>query len=120
MPVYLSYLFNLFLDRGGKIVRGSVQHIAQVLESSTHIFEGAGQDDLPVDALIVCVGLGARMLGGVEDKDVYPIRGQTILLHAPWIRFGRAVESDIGAFTYVIPRRSGDVGISLRWCVGLL
>jgi len=48
-------------------------------------------------------------LGGVEDKDVYPIRGQTVLLRAPWIKFGRAISSKTGLWTYIIPRRSGDI-----------
>jgi hypothetical protein len=60
--------------------------------------------------VVVCVGLGARFLGGVEDKDVYPIRGQTVLLRAPWIRFGRSVSnSKEGISTYIIPRPGGDV-----------
>jgi len=48
-------------------------------------------------------------LGGVEDKDVYPIRGQTILIRAPWIKFTREARSLDGGWTYVIPRASGNV-----------
>lgn len=62
---------------------------------------------------MVCAGLGARTLGGVEDKDVYPLRGQTVLLRAPWVRFGRSFTGVSGegkdVWTYIIPRRSGDV-----------
>ena len=61
------------------------------------------------DAIIVCAGLGARFLGGVEDKNIYPIRGQTVLIRAPWIRFGKTQSSYDGIWTYIIPRRSGDV-----------
>lgn len=63
-----------------------------------------------MDAIVVCTGLGARTLGGVEDKDVYPVRGQIVIIRAPWIRFGMtASHASSGLWTYVIPRRSGDV-----------
>jgi D-amino-acid oxidase len=64
-----------------------------------------------VDAIVVCAGLGARTLGAVEDRDVFPVRGQIILLHAPWVRSGTtASHAANGLWTYVIPRRSGQVG----------
>ncbi|KAJ7143344.1 D-amino-acid oxidase [Mycena crocata] len=107
-PVYLNYLLSRFLAAGGSIVRGAVQHIAQVIEGGAGIFNGRKIVSSP-SAVVVCVGLGARTLGGVEDKDMYPIRGQTVLLRAPWVRFGRAISSKGGLWTYIIPRRSGDV-----------
>lgn len=73
-----------------------------------------------MDALLLCPGLGARSLGGVEDKDVYPVRGQVVILRAPWINFGRSVShSEQGSWTYIIPRRCGDVSnIGFRQVVG--
>lgn len=48
-----------FLGRGGQVRRVHVQHIDQVLHGAWS----------PVpDALVVCAGIGARCLGGVEDK----------------------------------------------------
>ncbi|TFK49356.1 D-aspartate oxidase [Heliocybe sulcata] len=108
-PIYLNYLLSRFLAKGGAIVRGSVQHISQVVEGGARVFAGAKCAGTSVDAIVVCAGIGARLLGGVEDKDVYPIRGQTVLLRAPWIRFGRTMSSKDGLWTYIIPRRSGDV-----------
>lgn len=99
-PVYLPYLLARFLAKGGSIIRSSVQHISQVLEGALTPFKP--------DALAVCAGIGARFLGGVEDKDVYPIRGQTVLIRAPWVKFSRSLNRT-GADTYIIPRRSGDV-----------
>lgn len=107
VPVYLSYLYAQVVSKGATVCRASVQHINQVLE---------GAFGPAPDGLIVCAGLGARTLGGVEDQTVYPIRGQTVLVHAPWIRFGRTISSsDLGGgadevWTYIIPRRSGNVG----------
>ncbi|KAA1473001.1 FAD dependent oxidoreductase [Dentipellis sp. KUC8613] len=108
-PVYLPWLLSRFLARGGTIIRGSVQHVSQILEGGTRIFTPSRRASQQVDALVVCAGLGARTLGGVEDKDVHPVRGQTVILRAPWIRFGRSVVGESGSVTYIIPRRSGDV-----------
>jgi len=108
-PAYLPYLLARFLSRGGRIVRASVQHIAQVLEGGVEAFTGGKSKARPVDALIICVGLGARTLGGVEDKDMYPVRGQTVLLRAPWVEGGRSLVIESGAKTYIVPRRGGTV-----------
>lgn len=108
-PVYLNYLLTAFLNQGGRILRGSVIHIYQVLEGGTSLFPGGSNSDPKPDAVIVCVGIGARFLGGVEDKSVYPVRGQTVLVRAPWVRFGKTEINSAGDSTYIIPRRSGDV-----------
>ena len=99
-PAYLPYLLARFLAKGGIIVRSSLQHISQVIEGGFTPFKP--------DALVVCAGIGARFLGGVEDKDVYPIRGQTVLIRAPWVKFGRTFDRP-NETAYIIPRRSGDV-----------
>ncbi|TFK49360.1 D-amino-acid oxidase [Heliocybe sulcata] len=109
IPIYLNYLLSRFLAQGGSIVRGSVQHISQVTEGGAYVFAGVKSGGATVDAIIVCVGIGARFLGGVEDKDIYPVRGQSVLLRAPWIRSGRVLLGKDGTLTYVIPRRSGTV-----------
>lgn len=89
-------------------MRDTVQHISQVFEGAI-LPSGSDGKVSEVDAVIVCAGIGARFLGGVEDKAVYPIRGQTVLLRAPWVRFGRTLIDTDGLRTYVIPRKSGDV-----------
>lgn len=71
-----------------------------------------------VDAVVVCTGLATRALGGVEDMAMYPVRGQTVIVRAPWVRFGitesgRTDENGQEVVTYVIPRRSSDVSILL-------
>ncbi|KAF8498836.1 D-amino-acid oxidase [Hysterangium stoloniferum] len=98
---YLPFLLARFLSRGGRVRRTQVQHIDQVLL-------GSWGTPIP-DALVVCPGLGARFLGGVEDVSVYPIRGQTVLVRAPWVKSSRGMREKNGDMTYIIPRRSGDV-----------
>ncbi|KAK7684996.1 hypothetical protein QCA50_011831 [Cerrena zonata] len=108
-PAYLRYLWDRFTSGGGQFARGAVQHINQVIEGGPFIFSSPFRHQ-PVDALVLCPGLGARSLGGVEDKDVYPVRGQVVILKAPWIKFGRtASHLEQGLWTYIIPRRCGDV-----------
>ncbi|KAF8970430.1 D-amino-acid oxidase [Flammula alnicola] len=113
VPVYLNYLGSRFLSKGGRITRGHVQHIDQILEAGASPFEDAAEarKNEPIsspDAVIVCLGLGARFLGGVEDREVYASRGQTVILHAPWVRFGRSFEGE-SEWTYIIPRKGGNV-----------
>ncbi|KAF9226405.1 nucleotide-binding domain-containing protein [Gyrodon lividus] len=97
-PVYLNWLFARFLAGGGTIKRMPLQHISQAFHSTQH----------PA-AIIACPGIGARFLGGIEDKDVYPIRGQTILLRAPWVKYGRTLSGADGSYVYLMPRCTGDV-----------
>ena len=40
----------------------------------------------PKGVVINATALGARSLIGVQDLDVYPIRGQTILAYAPGVQ----------------------------------
>ncbi|KAJ8582936.1 nucleotide-binding domain-containing protein [Rhizopogon salebrosus TDB-379] len=107
-PVYLNWLLSRFLANNGTIVRASLQHISQLLERGTSPYTGSHSYN-DVDALVICAGLGARSLGGIEDKNVYPIRGQTVLLRAPWVQFGRTMTEADGTYTYTMPRSNGDV-----------
>ncbi|KIM42203.1 hypothetical protein M413DRAFT_18597 [Hebeloma cylindrosporum] len=116
VPVYLNYLLSRFLEKGGSITRGHVQHIQRVLEGGSYPFP----EDVEIrrneavtspDAVIVCVGLGARFLGGVEDRSIYPSQGQTVILRAPWVQFGKSFEGESDEWIYIIPRKGGNVVI---------
>ncbi|KAJ3824834.1 hypothetical protein F5878DRAFT_555410 [Lentinula raphanica] len=113
IPRYLPYLLGRFTSGGGSIVRGTVGHIQQVLEGGASIFASphSSRKPTPPDAVILCVGLGARTLGGIEDQDVVPIRGQTVLLRAPWVNVMPTLRDlkDGANPPYVIPRKGGDV-----------
>jgi len=103
-PNYLGWLYETFTSSGGKYVRAAVQHIQQIVGGAFVPAQPA-----PPDAVVVCAGLGARTLGGVEDRAVHPIRGQTVLIRAPWVKFGKTASCLDGRWTYVIPRSSGNV-----------
>ena len=106
-PAYLPYLLARFQSKGGSVVRSTLHHISQVLGGSLTPFKP--------DALVVCPGIGARFLGGVEDRNVFPIRGQTVLVRAPWVKFARSLSSK-SEVAYVIPRPSGDVSRNRDTC----
>ncbi|KAF8136976.1 hypothetical protein EV363DRAFT_1394559 [Boletus edulis] len=97
-PAYLNWLLVRFLSGGGTTKRSNLQHISQVLDTTTN----------PA-AVIACPGIGARFLGGIEDKDIYPLRGQTVVLRAPWIKNGRTLSGADGSFVFMMPRCTGDV-----------
>ncbi|KIL55829.1 hypothetical protein M378DRAFT_173288 [Amanita muscaria Koide BX008] len=118
-PQYLLYLLSRFRAAGGTVIRASIQSLHQLIQPETLVYPLPGATALStsaevprpikVDALIACVGIGARSLAGIDDKDVYPIRGQTVILRAPWVRLGTTVCGAEGAFSYIIPRASGEV-----------
>ncbi|KAJ3290244.1 hypothetical protein HK104_006892 [Borealophlyctis nickersoniae] len=96
VPKYLQWLLSSFRSLGGVTEVRDVRHLDDLL----------GDD---VDAVVNCTGVGARVLGGLEDQNVYPTRGQTVVVRAPKVR--RTV-TQLGApedFTYVIPRDDGTV-----------
>ncbi|KAJ3038853.1 hypothetical protein HDV00_000259 [Rhizophlyctis rosea] len=103
VPKYLTYLTTTFLSLGGKFSTNT---------QLAHIKDAFCLSNLPTVLVVNCTGLGARPLGGVEDADVYPTRGQTILVSAPQVK--RTV-MDVGGglggsdVTYVIPRGDGTV-----------
>ncbi|WWC63896.1 uncharacterized protein I303_106501 [Kwoniella dejecticola CBS 10117] len=113
----LTYL-NRLLQRISHLSEGKVRihryHIpslSSLTEPSVQTLIGKGT---PL-AVVVCVGLGALTLGGVEDKTVFPTRGQVIKVKAPWIKTGWTRQvgdlngGEGGERTYVIPRADGEV-----------
>jgi D-amino-acid oxidase len=88
-PRYLNYLKSLFEKNGGQIIERELQTLDEIADS-------------PI--IVNCSGVGAREL--VNDANVYPIRGQTILIDAPTIQ---QAFMDDETFTYIFPRKDGVV-----------
>jgi D-amino-acid oxidase len=93
VPKYLKWLLSMFRAGGGVVEVRALKHIQE-----------AAKDD--VDVVVNCTGfgwfffgafwstqrfaqmnVGAKFLGGVEDSAVFPTRGQTILVKAPFSRY---------------------------------
>ncbi|KAL5518788.1 hypothetical protein ACEPAH_471 [Sanghuangporus vaninii] len=99
--VYLKWLTDELAKRGVVFVH---KHVASIEEAAAL----GGPGSIVVNA----TGLGSKSLLGVEDPDVYPIRGQTILVDAPlakeFLAIGSTQKSKLDyETTYIIPRPDG-------------
>lgn len=99
-PHYLPYLLKRFKTKGGVTYRATLPDIASALTVSPELASA--------DAIVHSTGLGAREIVG--DKDVFPTRGQLVIVRAPWIK-GGITRLGQGVYTYTIPRKSGNVVI---------
>jgi D-amino-acid oxidase len=69
--IYLPWLVSQCLKNGIIFKRAVLKHIREAAQ-----YTPSGKVELVVN----CTGLGASMLGGVEDKTVVPARGQIVLV----------------------------------------
>jgi D-amino-acid oxidase len=112
--VYLNRLLNRFDELSNGQTRLHRFHLTSIRDLRNPAVLALIGDEVPA-AMIVCVGLGARDLGGVEDTTVFPTRGQVVKVRAPWIRSGYTRQigdlngGEGGERTYVIPRPDGEV-----------
>ncbi|KAG2156548.1 uncharacterized protein EDB93DRAFT_1238862 [Suillus bovinus] len=92
---YLPWLQSELISRGVTFERRYVRKLDELKSL-------VGTDGILVNAS----SLGSRSIIGVEDTTLYPIRGQTILVHAPGLQECLIVELETGSEepTYIIPR----------------
>ena len=96
--IYLPYLQSQLLSLGATFVRRHLTHIREAFTFTSG----------PCAAVINATGILANKLGGVEDKNVYPTRGQTILVRNECSKmYFRSAERQEEEPTYIIPRRFG-------------
>ncbi|KAI8186378.1 putative phosphoglycerate mutase [Colletotrichum sp. SAR 10_65] len=105
--IYLQWLLEQCRQGGVSLLRRQITHIKEARISAD------------VVAVFNCTGLGSYHLGGVEDKAMYPTRGQTVLVEQPiqplkrmYFRSPRRVDNDT---TYVFQRPLAG-GIVLGGC----
>lgn len=106
-PNYLRHLAQLLRSSGVPITRKRLTSLEEAYNLPQYG---------PVDLVINATGLGARsILGNKDPSDIYPIRGQTVLVKAPNVKtcFMMASEhpdekttkdTEIPEPTYIIPR----------------
>lgn len=70
--MYLSWLAGQCVKHGAIVKRGVVKNVADAA-----YMHHSGKK---ADVVINCTGLSASKLGGVEDKKVYPGRGQVVVV----------------------------------------
>jgi D-amino-acid oxidase len=96
--IYLFYLQSQLLSLGTTFIRRRLSHIREALSLT---------NDIP-SALVNATGLLSLELGGVEDKNVYPTRGQTILVRNTCSKiYAQSSATNSGEGAYVIPRPFG-------------
>ncbi|KAJ6564490.1 FAD dependent oxidoreductase [Mycena capillaripes] len=116
VPRYLPYLLNRFFAVGGRAFRTTLPSLSALLSekdrpASTPFPAGSikGPPAFDPAAVINCTGLGALSLGDVLDTDLYPTRGEVLIIRAPWIKHDAGYYYKDGHVSYLIPRQSGDV-----------
>jgi D-amino-acid oxidase len=99
--IYLPYLQSQLLAIGAKFIRRHLSHISQAF--------AVIPSTVPC-AVVNATGVLASKLGGVEDKKVFPTRGQTILVRNDCSKMysmsGRSQDPKRES-TYIIPRAFG-------------
>ena len=96
--IYLPYLYTQLLSLGCTFVRRHLSHIREAVFLVSP----------PPKALVNATGIMASKLGGVADNDVYPTRGQTILVRNQCSQMYFRSSQRLGEEpTYVIPRPFG-------------
>lgn len=88
--IYLPWLVSRCLENGVIFKRAVFDHILDAADCGAHPGE-------KVDLIVNCTGLMASKLGGVEDKSVYPARGQIVI-----------VRNDVGKMMDVSGTDDGD------------
>ncbi|WWC90317.1 uncharacterized protein L201_005250 [Kwoniella dendrophila CBS 6074] len=76
-PNYTKYLGEKARSLGIPVIRYRLSSIDEAYNMNS-----IGKVNLVINA----TGLGSKALIGVEDDKVYPARGQTVLVKAPWVK----------------------------------
>ncbi|KAH3675806.1 hypothetical protein WICPIJ_009259 [Wickerhamomyces pijperi] len=98
--IYLHYLLQQIFALGGVLKRKTIKHI----DEAYNLHQSGERADLIVN----CSGLLASKLGGVQDPEVHPIRGQIL-----WARnsASKQISLKIPGFkdesVYIFPRKEG-------------
>lgn len=89
VPQYLLALFERFLDLGGRSISapGKLDSIDSALRLASQHLPAAWEAP---SGIVVAAGLGAVHLRELADdaSNLYPVRGETLLVNAPWLNLG--------------------------------
>ena len=85
---FLTWQMEQFKTNGGVVVQRRLESLEEI--------------DGTYDIIVNCTGLGSRQL--VNDPEVYPVRGQLIVVKAPWVKHAFDYETKDSVLTYVLPR----------------
>jgi hypothetical protein len=105
--IYLPWLLGQCLKNGAIVKRGIVSHVSEAA--------GLHHSGQKADIVINATGLGSAKLGGVRDKDVYPARGQIVLVRNESKFMVTTSGTDDGSdeATYIMQRAAGTLTVKL-------
>ncbi|KAK4574708.1 D-amino acid oxidase [Recurvomyces mirabilis] len=108
--LYLPWLASQCLKHGVVIQRGIVSHVSEA--GNLH------HSGRRADVVVNCTGLSSLHLGGVEDKAVYPARGQIVIVRNDPHIMASVSGTDDGPdeATYIMHRAAGG-GCILGGCL---
>ncbi|KAF6010185.1 hypothetical protein HII12_002891 [Brettanomyces bruxellensis] len=89
-PFYIQSIAKYLRSKGVTFIKRKLTHISQAYLPRTKV-------------VFNCTGLGSFSISGVKDSNVYPTRGQVLVVHAPHIQENRMRWGEDYA-TYIIPR----------------
>ena len=100
--MYLPWLAGQSLAKGAVVKRGVVSHVSEAAD-----LHHSGKR---ADIVINCTGLSSIKLGGVEDKTLYPARGQTVVVrNDPGVMVcSSGTDDGPEEATYVMNRAAGE------------
>ena len=89
---YLPWLMDRFKEKGGLVEKRKVNNLSELIS---------------YDIIVNCTGLGGAEL--VNDTSMYPVRGDTVIIRAPWIKEFFLLTNDEEDYVMYIFPRSDDV-----------
>ncbi|XP_065907449.1 D-aspartate oxidase-like [Dysidea avara] len=89
---FLAWQLEQFKTNGGMVIQKKLNSLKEI--------------DGEYDVIVNCTGLGSKEL--VDDQELYPNRGQAMLVKAPWVKYVIKEEFDGGSFS-IYPRSEGVV-----------
>lgn len=100
--IYLPWLNSRCLEAGVVFRRYIFKHISQASQ--------AHHSGKSADLVVNCTGLSAGTLGGVEDKNMVPARGQTVLVRneADAMYASSGVDHGDDEVCYLMQRAAGE------------
>ena len=86
---FLAWQMAQFKANGGKVLHKRLKNLQEI--------------DGQFDIIVNCTGLGSREL--VNDNELYPVRGQSIIVKAPWVKHGCGyTDATNNVATIVVPQ----------------
>ena len=98
---YLKWLQHRFIKRGGHIHRAKLSTIYEAFDVRAE----------RASLVVNCSGSGAKELGGVEDANMEPVLGHSVVVHAPWLSEASQFCLTDGNRIDIMPRPSGNVAL---------